>query len=144
MPQHRTIDTLRFARHKFDFNFNRLGDLGEFLGLGKKVRHWGFDLWDRCMKGDLVAWELMKRYNKGDVRLLRKVYFEMRPWMVGHPNMSGPDKHPGCPICRSIKLIPWGTYPTKWGRVQRFHCDNCGSWPKGKYIEKEKRWRFLP
>lgn len=142
-PPHKTVDTLRFARHKFRFNSNRLGDLGKFLGLGDKVRTGGFDLWKRCLAGDPKAWATMVRYNKGDVRLLEKIYLKERPWMSRHPNMNALDGHDGCPHCKSRRthLIRRGwTLSINGGKRMRFRCKDCGKWSSGVFVKNS--WRF--
>lgn len=78
---YKTIDTLKVAKRHFAFPRNKLDSLGEFFGLGRKVKHEGIDLWDKCMKNDQDAWRRMERYNKQDVVLLEKVYNKMKPWM---------------------------------------------------------------
>jgi len=45
----KVIDTLREAKKHFAFTSNRLNDLGEFLGVGKKIKTGGFELWKKCM-----------------------------------------------------------------------------------------------
>jgi hypothetical protein len=142
IPPHRTVDTLKFCRTKFRFNSNKLDDLGQRLGLGRKVKHWGFDLWARCMRGDMKAWALMKRYNVGDVKLLKKVYLKVRPWMKNHPNVCAPDKFPGCPICRSGRLVSQGSRIRAWGRAHSFQCKDCGKWSTGTIVDGN--WRFSP
>lgn len=140
---HKSVDTLKSARTHFDFNFNSLGELGEFLGLGKKVKHWGFELWERCNAGDIKAWFLMKKYNKGDVTLLEKIYYRIRPWILNHPNMNVLDKKPGCPLCRapSTKM-----QVSKRFRIDRnikktqFVCKDCGRYSTGKNIKD--KWVF--
>ncbi len=59
---YKTIDTLKIARKYFKFDSNRLNDLGELLGLGRKVETGGFTLWEKCINGDLKAWNKMEKY----------------------------------------------------------------------------------
>jgi len=140
-PKHKMIDTLEFARHKFDFESNKLDDLAQFLKIGKKVKHWGFELWERCMNGDPVAWALMKKYNKADVDpLLEGVYLKMRPWMTNHPNVCALDARPGCPVCRSRRVRRNGYNINQWGRSLRFRCQDCGKSMVGTYTKGG--WRF--
>lgn len=140
-PPHRTVDTLKFARYKFRFNSNRLGDLGEFLGVGKKVRTGGFELWKRCLAGDDAAWSTMIKYNKGDVRLLEKIYLKERPWMIRHQNIGATDAIKGCPACGSKKLERRGWSLLIGGdRKARFQCKDCGRWAKGEV--KRGEWKF--
>lgn len=139
-PPHKTVDTLKFARHKFHFNSNKLGDLGKRLGLGSKVHTGGFELWAGCLRGDRKSWALMMEYNKGDVALLEKIYLKMRPWMASHPNMNVADDHVGCPVCRSKDLERRGWALSMSGRAMRFRCRNCGKWSKGRLVRSE--WKF--
>lgn len=141
-PPHKTVCTLKAARHNFYFNSNKLGDLGFRLGFGKKVDTGGFELWAGCMRGDPKSWLKMKKYNKGDVVLLEKIYLRIRPWMKGHPNVNALDGHVGCPTCRGVKLQRRGWQVVGNGRRQRFQCQNseCGKWSKGALVKKEIRF----
>lgn len=139
-PPHKTVDTLKIARKHFDFNGNRLSDLGAFLGLGSKVRHGGFELWKKCLAGCLKAWAKMRRYCRGDVRLLKKIYLRFLPWIVNHPNMTWNDRLEGCPNCRSKNLKREGRRYTKTGSTLRFSCRDCGRWCLGE--RAKGRWRF--
>lgn len=139
-PPHRVIDTLGIARTRFRFNSNSLGELGEFLGLGKKVNTGGFALWEGCMKGDPKAWAKMKRYNAGDVALLEKVYYKFRPWMRNHPDMNALDRNDGCPACRSPRLHSRGFSIFTGGKRHRYQCQDCGKWSSA--IVKNGRVEF--
>lgn len=140
---HKTIDTLKVARTKFRFNSNKLDDLGLRLGLGRKVKTGGFDLWLGCLRGNPKSWAKMIHYNKGDVKLLEKIYLILRPWMTNHPNVYALESGSGCPTCgaKQIKLKR-----DKWmivgsGRQMRFRCLVCFSWCKGRYTKKNG-WKF--
>lgn len=141
-PPHRTVDTLLVARGRFRFNSNKLGDLGQRLGLGKKLETGGFKLWAGCLRGDSASWKRMVAYNKKDVILLEKVYLKIRPWMTRHPDMNMADRRAGCPSCRApwIKLIRRGWSLSNDGKKPRFNCSVCGKWSKGSLINRE--WRF--
>lgn len=80
----KTLDTLKVARQRFKLTSNRLDDLGELLGLGRKLHTGGFDLWLGCMADKPESWKIMAKYNKQDVVLLEKVYLELRPWAKTH------------------------------------------------------------
>lgn len=133
-PQpYKSIDTLKVARKYFRFTSNRLGDLGEKLGVGSKVQLGGFAVWLACMNGDQAAWNKMKRYNKQDVKLLEEVYYKLRPWIDNHPPMniySG--KEDGCPKCMGTRLHSRGTKVTKTAEYQRFQCQDCGGWSQAR------------
>ena len=79
-PRHRTIDTLRIARSNFRFNSNKLDDLAQLLGVGRKLKHPGFPMWEGCMAGDKASWKLMEKYNAHDIFLLEGVYNKLKSW----------------------------------------------------------------
>lgn len=143
-PPHAQVDTLEFARFKFDFNSNRLDDLGAFLGVGRKVKHPGFEMWEGCLAGDRQWWSLMEQYNIGDIVLLEKVYLKMRPWMSNHPAMTPRDRaFFACPTCQSPRIKAEGHRYTQTGRVQRFSClePGCGKWSTGRIVKRTLRIR---
>lgn len=128
---YRSVDTLKISRKHFDHTSHRLNDLGEFLGVGKKVPTGGFELWLGCIKGDLRAWRKMARYNKRDVILLYKVYQAMLPWIHNHPAIL-PDELDTCPKCGSTNIHKRGFYRTKTMRYQRYQCQDCGGWVRSR------------
>jgi hypothetical protein len=137
---YRSIDTLKVAKKYFSFNSNRLDDLGQVMGLGRKVKHDGFDLWKGCMMGDAKSWEQMKAYNAQDVLLLEKIYTQMRSWITNHPNVSlMSNMAEACSVCTSRNLIRRGFHYTTTGRSPRFQCKDCkhygtGKWERMTYI----------
>ncbi len=139
-PPHKSVDTLKFARHKFRFNSNKLGDLGKRLKIGAKVHTGGFELWSACLRGDKKAWARMVLYNMGDVSLLEKIYLKMRPWMSNHPNIT--DGGIGCPACGSKRYQSRGVARFSQGYRHKFQCQEygCSKWFRGAIVKKE--WRF--
>lgn len=137
-PQpYRTIDTLKVARSQFKFNSNRLDALGEYLEVGRKVKHQGFALWKQCMEGDEAALKKMAQYNKGDITLLRDVYLKLRPFMPNHPNLAVYGKPASCPSCNadSTNLYPRGYKTTNTGRKRTWLCHSCNSWSSTRVLE---------
>lgn len=133
----KVVDTLTIARRHFGFNSNKLDDLGRRLGVGRKLKHAGFDLWKGCMQGDAKAWRTMKRYNRQDVLLLEQVYLKLRPWINNHPNISIlSDIENGCRNCGSRHLVKQGVKITATGKRQQYQCQDCGAWMSGKHIPK--------
>ena len=123
------MDTLKLARRYFKFNSNRLGHLGEHLGLGGKEVTGGFQTWEGCMKGDPKAWKLMKKYAKQDVDLLVDVYERLRPWATNHPNRNVIDGTSyACPTCGSNKLQKRGKRRTRTMVYQTLQCTRCRSY----------------
>lgn len=141
-PPHRTVDTLKVARSKFKFASNKLDDLGARLELGRKVKHPGFALWKGCLHGDKKAWDLMKKYNAGDVDLLEKVYHKLRPWMTSHPNMLDQARAElACPSCKGKKLKQSGVRLMVGGTRPRYQCLDCGKWSTGHVVKRGLRIR---
>jgi hypothetical protein len=128
----KSIDTKKIAKSQFAFNSNSLNDLGESLGLGKKINTGGFDLWLDCMSGKRAAWDKMIAYNKQDVLLLEKVYLKLRSWNPHHPNVSLLSNKPGCPTCGSSDVQSRGFTVTTKTKQQRYQCKSCGRWYTGK------------
>lgn len=79
-PRHRVIDTLRIARGNFRFNSNKLDDLAQRMGVGRKLPHPGFKMWKGCMANEPWAWDIMEKYNKHDIFLLEGVWEKFKPW----------------------------------------------------------------
>lgn len=136
---HKIIDTLQVARSRFAFHSNRLDDLGEYLGIGRKVKHPGFSMWEGCMDGDPASWELMKKYNKGDITLLEGVYFALRPWVKNHPNLTLYTRKPGCPRCLSEKWTWIGYEYLTVSKHNMYKCDDCSGSFTMHYVNREIR-----
>lgn len=132
-PQpYKTVDTLKVAKKYFKFDSNKLDHLGEVLGLGKKMKTGGFDLWKGCLAGDPESWKTMVKYNVQDVNLLEGVYLKMRPWMNNHPNHNlYTDSIWGCPNCGSQNLVKRGFAYTRVSVSRRYCCKGCGAWSQG-------------
>lgn len=133
---YQTVDTKKAASRYFKFDSNSLNNLGAYLNVGAKINNGGFDLWVRCMAGDMAAWDLMKAYNIQDVDLLEQVYLKLRPFIANHPDLAA--VHPTgnsetCSSCLSTNLTKRGFSLTKTGRKQRFQCGDCGSWSVGAW-----------
>lgn len=131
---YKTIDTLKIARKYFNFTSNRLGELGEYLGLGKKEETGGFKLWEQCMSGDMKAWSLMKKYNRRDVELLEQVYLKFRPW-IKNVRLSVFEEGT-CPSCMSKKVQRRGYDSSNSLWYQRYRCNECGAWFRGPSLGK--------
>jgi DNA-directed RNA polymerase subunit RPC12/RpoP len=134
---YKTVDTLQVARKVFKFDSNKLDEVGRCLGIGRKLAHTGFHLWQACMQGDLKAWKKMKRYNGRDIILLERVYFMMRPWMKNHPNVNQGEIY-NCPKCGSDRVQRRGWAFTLLRKKQRFQCQHCGGWFEGSAVKVDK------
>jgi RNase_H superfamily len=137
---YRTIDTLKVARRHFMFSSNKLGDLGQVLGLGGKAETGGWRTWRGCMAGDPKSWATMKKYNKQDVNLLEQIYRKLLPWIDNHPNMATLSGKPdSCPKCgapgASLIVRGWRTLSTL--SYPRLQCRKCGGYCRGRLASKD-------
>lgn len=131
-----SVDTRAEAKRHFKFSSNSLDNLADYLSIGRKLQTGGFDLWKRCMRGELKALLKMERYNKQDVRLLEKVYLRLRPWMSTHPNLTLlKGRLGGCPKCGSNHLQARGFRYTQVNKFQRYQCQSCGGWTTSRKAE---------
>lgn len=133
---YKIVDTKEQSKKHFGFTSNSLADISEYLGLGAKLPHQGFDLWKGCMAGDRKAWDTMLRYNGQDVKLLEKVYLRLLPYMQNHPNLSCLAEGIVCTRCGSAELISRGVARTLGGVYKRFQCRDCGGWNKSATRER--------
>lgn len=127
------IDLLSVARKQFRFVSNKLDYVSQALGLGKKTEHMGHELWLRCMNKDKEAWAIMEEYNKNDVILLEKVYDKFKAWCKNHLNMSlFVEGDVVCPNCGGQHHQKRGFSYTNSSKFQRYQCQECGNWFRGK------------
>lgn len=75
-----SLDTLKMARAGFKLNCNKLDYMGQFLGLGKKIKT-DYDLWKDIVLGhSKEAMTKMVDYCKQDVVLLEQVYEKLQKY----------------------------------------------------------------
>lgn len=128
---YKQIDLLRVARSQFKFPSNKLDYVANALGLGKKTKHIGHELWIQCMANNPEAWKMMEEYNIQDVILLEKVYGKLKPWIKNHPNQNlYTNGEHVCPNCGGNHLHKRGTSYNIAGQYQRYKCTICGAWSR--------------
>lgn len=130
-PKYQTIDTLKLSRQKFRFNSNRLDYIGKFLGMGQKIKT-EFSLWkDIVLKNDKAAMDKMVKYCKQDVKLLEKIFIQLRGHMEPKTHYGvifGQDRK-SCPECGSDDLdrIKKRLSSTGLAKIQ-YQCRTCGKY----------------
>lgn len=73
-PTYNSVDTLKVARYDHKLPSNRLDDIGDYFGLGRKIKT-DRQLWvDVCTNHSPVALLKMMEYCEQDVLLLEKIY----------------------------------------------------------------------
>lgn len=128
----KTIDTLKVARKNFHNSSNSLNNLGKLYNIGTKTGEAGYmKLFKGCMlDDDKRMWSVMKRYNIQDVNLTEQLYRKLLPWISNHPiDLDNPE---GCPNCGSTDVHKRGFQQTRSFRYQRYRCNSCGSWHRGR------------
>lgn len=131
VPPITSIDLLKTIKWKFGFDMNRLAFIAPLLDVGEKMKHEGFELWVKVMDGDVRAQRKMERYCKRDVRITDKLYRKIRPFIMNHPHLGNVGSAE-CGACGSRHVQSRGYRRTKSFRIQRLHCQDCGSWQDGK------------
>jgi len=132
LPTYKTVDTKAWASKYFYFNSNKLDYLGQVLGHGKKL-HTEWELWEQVMNGSTQALAYMVRYCQQDVKLLEKVWHDLRFCVAPKTHagvFSGLDKWT-CPQCGTQHVHKTKTRVTAHGhRQHQMKCDNekCSSY----------------
>jgi hypothetical protein len=144
MP-YRVIDTLTHARRVFAMSSYKLDYINTFFDLEGKSEHGGFNMWKRCVNGDVGALEEMRTYNESDVRALEELYLQIRPWIKGHPPVGLYIDTDGtaCTNCGNVDLEWGGSYFTPAGRYAAFRCNTCGAIGRSRTSDLTKEERAM-
>ena len=127
-PQYKTLDTLKKAKNGFNFNSNKLDYIAQFLGVGAKVKHSGFDMWKKVMKNDPEAMDEMVNYCEGDIIVLEDVYFIMQNYIKTntHNGVINNNLKYSCPNCGSEHSELLKNNVTAMGTIKRLmECNDC-------------------
>lgn len=132
---YKQIDTLKVARKEFGFTHNSLESLAKLFDIQGKNQT-TMDLWIDCKHGSEKALKEMEEYNIQDVILLETVYFKMRPFIKGHPNLDLyiDFENPVCPQCGedSLLVVEGKFFYTQAVRYQMYRCSSCKALSRGK------------
>lgn len=134
MPPIPHVDLWRTAKYQMKLNSNRLASVSEFLNLDEKTPIRSRE-WIRAMAGHRKSIDYVVDHCIQDIVVLEQAYMKMRPVMRGHPNVNvvtADLDQPGCPICGSKKLQKRGRSVAGVGFTQRYHCQGCGGWSRGR------------
>lgn len=133
LPALTHIDLEKVARYQFNFLSNKLDFITQFLDIGSKLDHEGFDLWKKVMDGDEDARKRMLEYCAHDVRITSQLYDRIKGWIPDHPSIRATGSE-ACPTCGSFKTQHRGYRYTRFFRIARHQCQNptCRGWFSGK------------
>jgi hypothetical protein len=129
-PHYRTLDTLKKAKSGFNFNSNKLDYIAQFLGVGAKVKHSGFDMWVQVMKGSKDAMKEMVHYCEGDIIVLEDVFLTMQNYIKPntHVGVLNNNLKYSCPCCGSEQVELIKNNVTAMGTIKRLMgCLSCGT-----------------
>jgi len=126
-PNYRTLDTLKKAKSGFNFNSNKLDYIAQFLGVGAKVKHSGFDMWKKVMANDADAMAEMTNYCEGDIIVLEDVYQTMQNYIKQnvHVGVLNNNLKFSCPSCGSEKTELLKNNVTALGTIKRLMQCEC-------------------
>lgn len=132
----KAYDLMRVVKKKFRLPSYKLDFVAGWLGVGRKLRTGGYDLWDDVLAGDDRAREKMRRYNIQDTRLTNQVYAELnaRGWASPPINASILGGHV-CPHCESERLQARGYEYRATRRYKRWKCLDCHRWSSSIHCE---------
>jgi len=148
---YKQVDLLETVKKQFKLPSNKLEFVVKDFEVGAKMKHEGFELWIKCMKGDEKAKATMLKYNRQDVVILEKLHDKLKGWVVGAPNAAlyaTPEqlaKGEMCYHCGSHNVQKRGTTKTNTGIFPRYFCTSCKSWSRGRYslTTKDERKNVL-
>lgn len=131
---YKVVDTVRISKKFFNLPSHSLAFLCEYFQLGvQKVQHSGFELWEKCYKGDIESLKLMETYNRGDIPTLVKLYLHLRAWgndgvdispLVGSSQLT-------CPTCGGHDVIDTPHEVMAGRKLHKvYKCHECGSQSK--------------
>lgn len=123
-----SIDLIKTVKG-LGFVMNRLAYIAPLLGIGEKMKHEGFRLWRLVLEGDPKAQARMKKYCIQDVRVTTRLYKHVLPFITDHPHLG--DNKNACGTCGSNNIQLRGFRRTKFFKVQRLQCTDCGAWSTG-------------
>lgn len=128
---YKVICTVKALKSAFTLPSNSLSASTNYFELERKLSHEGIGLWKRCMEGDVVAFEEMVKYNKGDIPTLVGIYNKVRPFMKNHPNVAITinDSILRCGTCGSsdLKELKGKKASTNLSSFDTYRCNSCGS-----------------
>lgn len=144
---YKSIDLYKTVKRRFRFTSNKLDYVAQQLGIGSKTKHPGHELWLNVMNKSSSeyesSWHLMETYNIQDVLLTGKLYEVLKGWVPNHPSFAVFNDEHCCPNCASKDLQRRGFQLTRSLRYQRYQCNDCGSWSRGKTALPNNRAEHL-
>lgn len=142
IPEKIIWDTLIFFRRHFDLPSYSLGFICKYFKLGEQKIEHSPDMWDKCIEGDMDAWEENRVYNICDNHATRAALHFVAPYEK-EINLQAFYQSQVC-ICGSTHFFKDGFRHTRQGKFQIFRCHACSKTftAKENLIDKDMRSRF--
>jgi hypothetical protein len=140
------VDTLLIARNNFRFSSNKLSFINRQLNIRDKICNEGFALWRKCLQGDPISLDIIKKYNIGDVFSTEELFYRIRPYVKNFNIALYNDiEEYQCPVCGSQDLKSDGFYYTPAGKFESLRCQSCKciSRKKQNLLYKDKKKSLL-
>lgn len=139
------IDTCTESRKYLKLDSYSLDFMCEYFGIGQKLKHPGFIMWELCEQDDPKAWKKMVRYNKHDVYLMGRYYNEILLPFLKHPNLAVISGKPNaCPKCESEgTLHSRGFTFSGQKKVRKFWCSKCRGWCTARQATKATKPNYV-
>lgn len=133
-----TYDTKKLFKKVSRLPNNKLDTIGQFTGVGEKLKHQGVDLFISCGAGDEKAWRINERYNKKDVDLAYEALKKVLPYVKLSPSQTSFSKNLQCsnPTCLSKNVIKSKLRKVVGGWKQQYQCKKCGHYFQDKKLIK--------
>jgi predicted RNA-binding Zn-ribbon protein involved in translation (DUF1610 family) len=137
----RTVDLMKQVKSRTRNISNKLDYLSrELFDLEGKIAVNAMTQWLKMYHAyqaeDTAAYEKarrdMARYCNQDVNLLPKMKKKYLPWMTGINAGLYNGNPESCPNCGSHRVTRRGYARTTVGNYQRYQCQSCGTWSRGK------------
>ncbi len=130
VPISKSFDTKKMAKSTFHLPSNKLDDIADFLGIGRKLSTHK-SLWFGCENGDYKSWKYMKKYCGNDVALQYAVLKKVLPFTKQVGEFVFVNKHGvtcPSPLCLSTHMTKSKLKKVKGGHKQQYQCQKCGSY----------------
>lgn len=134
LPPIAHLDLWKTARKGLCLTSNRQATVNDLIDADHNKYKPGWAVWRKAQYGDKPAMNTLTKYCINDVQGLLDNYVALRPIMQHHPYwVQGRRTEPNasCPACGSTEVHARGWRRTKRQRIQRIHCQSCGSWSDG-------------
>ena len=131
-PPH--IDTWQIAKYQCAFTRNSMKVMADRLDCDDTKSHVNWRIWRRLKAHDEEAIETISTYCIQDVRTQYAMTQKLLPLAKHMPNMNilTGEVNYRCPGCGSDNVQRRGFHTTKINKFQRFQCQECGKWSRGR------------